>query len=141
MNRILQVNNYSHQYLLNYCKYILINPALIKHFIDTNSVEILQQFKDIDLCNRIYSTLSVPDKVNLFLKDKDLNQSISFLGNLCSLAKQDLISLKLNVEIFISLSTIIFEHCCEIVNNSKSQSNTIWHMFVGYIGNKSSTFK
>jgi hypothetical protein len=80
--RILQINNYSHNFLLNYCTYILINPALIKHLIDTNSVEILQQFKDIEMCNRIYSTLSVPEKVNKFLQDKDLNQSIGFLGKL-----------------------------------------------------------
>ena len=97
----MQVNNYSHHYLLSFCSNILINPALIKYFVDTNSHEILQQLKDVDLCNRIYSTLSVPDKVNTFLSDKDLNQSIGFLGNLCSLAKLDLASFKLNVEIFI----------------------------------------
>ncbi len=143
--RILEIQNYQSSTIIDFCSHILIIPTLVKDLNDSlqrataaaaatatnnsnnnNNNELtkllVEKLKENDLSSRIFSTFSTSEMANVFLNDKDLNQSICFLANLCSLAKMDMQSLKLNIEIFIVICLHIFEHCSELLVNKKRNS-------------------
>jgi hypothetical protein len=147
--RCLEYENFEASLMFKFCSYILVNPTIMKRLNENStslSLEAINKIRNIDLCHRIYCIFSHSDKVDGFLKNLDINKAISFFGNLCSLVRLDLQSLKINMDIFLVLNLRIFEHCSQMLptnnqtvsNKQQNEGVITWHCLFGYLKIKSS---
>ena len=146
LNVSIQIlNSFKFQSLEEFCSNILTVPGLIKNINalktqKSNEVsidELLHAIKECDFTCRLYALFSHSDSFNSFIQKNDFIQSISFLGNLCSLEKLDFKSFQCNVDNFIIIANKVFDYCAESLEKNESGSNkseTItWNPLFGFL--------
>ena len=69
--------------------------------------QLKQKIIDAKLIEKIFASLNTHEKISEFLKEKDVNHLLCFLGNFCSLSKLEFACLRANIDIFI-VSRIVF---------------------------------
>ena len=146
LNVSIQIlNSFKFQSLEEFCSNILTVPGLIKNINalktqKSNEVsidELLHAIKECDFTCRLYALFSHSDSFNSFIQKNEFIQSISFLGNLCSLEKLDFKSFQCNVDNFIIIANKVFDYCSESLEKNESGSNkseTIpWNTLFGFL--------
>jgi len=143
--QILRSLNYQSSILLLFCSNILTIPAIVNVY-NTTSGSLKTELIDCDLSCRLYALFS-DSSINEFLADKDLLQSISFLGNLCYLSDHFDSNFQFNLDNFIIISNKILDFSNNNNNNNNStklsdplsKTETItWNPLFGYLKIKTS---
>jgi ubiquitin-protein ligase E3 B len=138
--QILKSLNYQSSILLLFCSNILTIPAIVNVYNTTPNLK--TELIDCDLSCRLYALFS-DSSINDFLADKDLLQSISFLGNLCYLSDQFDSNFQFNLDNFIIISNRILDFSnnnpTKLSENAAPKTETItWNPMFGYLKIKTS---